>query len=85
MHYIVSCYNFAVQLRSKLASTKSSKIRSIDPPAEDDKCHGHGCDRADCCIGYGHHLKDRYHRNRKEQLPSEDYAELRHPNNRWRL
>jgi len=33
----------------------------------------------------GHHLKGRYNRDRKEQLPSEDYAKLRHPNNRWRM
>jgi len=85
MRYVVFCYNFVSQLRSKLASAKSSKIRSIDPPTEDDNCHGHGCDRADCCIGYGHHLKHGYSGDRKEQLPSQNYAELRHPYNRWRL
>jgi len=85
MRFIVFCYNFAVQLRSELAFAKSNRKGSIDPPAEDNNCYGHGCDKPDCCIGYGHHIKHRHSRDRKEQLPSKDYAELRHPNNRWRL
>ena len=68
-----------------MASKKSDKERPNDPGSGHGDCHGHGCDKIDCCIGYGHHLKDRYCGDSKEQLPSKDYAELRHPYNRWRL
>ena len=70
---------------SRMASKKSRAKRSFNPSDEDDDCHGHGCYRTDCCQGYGHVIAGRYSGDSKGQVPSKDYAELRHPNNRWRL
>ena len=68
-----------------MASEESNQERPDNSSPGYGDCHGHGCYREDCCAGYGHHLKHGYSGDSKEQLPSEDYAYLRHPHNRWRL
>ena len=80
-----TAYTANVIVLGAVASEDSYKEGSDDSQAEGYNCSGHGCDRADCCKGYGHAIKDRYSRSREGQIPSEDYALLRHPNNRWRL
>lgn len=73
------------ELQRTMALEKSSSERPFNYEDDGDDCHGHGCYRADCCQGYGHHLAGGYGGDHKRQVPGEDYAELRHPHNRWRL
>jgi len=70
---------------SRMAPVDSRQEESAIVEADYDDCHGHGCYRADCCQGYGHAIARRHSGDSKGQVPSQDYAELRHPNNRWRL
>ena len=79
------CHPYTFWVLSRMASIKSRIQEPVNTQTEDDDCHGHGCYRADCCQGYGHHLASGHSRDSKGQVPSEDYAELRHPYNRWRL
>jgi len=70
---------------SRMASIKSRQEEPKPAEGKNHKCHGHGCGRTNCCKGYGHAIKGGHGRDSQGQIPSKDYAELRHPYNKWRL
>lgn len=78
-------YPYTEWLLRRMALNESNKVRPFNYEESDSECHGHGCYRTDCCQGFGHHIANRYHSDNKRQVPSQDYALLRHIKNRWRL
>lgn len=79
------CHPYTFWVQSRMAHTPSNKEESTTTEVTDNSCHGHDC-VAECGIeGYCHAERGRHHNFSQGPIPGQDYAELRHPHNRWRV
>jgi hypothetical protein len=85
MVHISLRYPYTLWLLSRVASLKSSKKKSRTSQESDNQCDGHNCLTGCGTDGHCHTKTGGHHYFSQGPIPSQDYAELRHPHNRWRV
>lgn len=80
--HLAFAHPYTFWVLSRMASIKSRQEESRFTKGAGDNCAGHNCDKTNCCKGHGNTIANGHDRDSEGQIPSKDYAELRHANNR---